>query len=70
LANAVAQEVMRFGHLTMFIARKAIEDVVVGDIAVPKGTNIWMAPNQVCEWPAASACIASIAGFLLHFAAA
>jgi cytochrome P450 len=47
VAMAVAQEVLRLTPPVRVIYRRATEDIVLGDIAVPAGTKILMAPRKV-----------------------
>jgi cytochrome P450 len=44
---AVAQEVLRLTPAVKVLYRRALEDIVVGDIAVPAGTDIMMAVRKV-----------------------
>ena len=39
--EACASETMRLKPVAPFIALQALRDTVVGDVAVPKGTQIW-----------------------------
>ena len=39
--EACAQETMRLKPVAPFIALMALRDTVVGDVAVPKGTQVW-----------------------------
>jgi hypothetical protein len=47
VAMAVAQEVLRITPPVRVLYRRATEDIVLGDIAVPAGTDIMMAPRKV-----------------------
>jgi cytochrome P450 len=47
LAYAVAQEVLRLGNSMNLQMRVATGDTVVSGIHIPKGTNVWLCPQQV-----------------------
>jgi cytochrome P450 len=47
VAMAVAQEVLRITPPVRVLYRRTTEDIVLGDIAVPAGTDIMMAPRKV-----------------------
>jgi hypothetical protein len=47
VAMAIAQEVLRVTPPVKLLTRRVTEDIVLGDIAVPAGTDVGMAPRKV-----------------------
>jgi cytochrome P450 len=47
VAMAIAQEVLRITPAVKLLTRRVTEDIVLGDIVVPAGTDVGMAPRKV-----------------------